>query len=314
MEVHEAEKRLKGLQEDAGSLEARFTEMHRERTKLEAERAKVQTQLQVLEQAEKSLSGLNQGAKTVLEAARKGKLARAGIRPISHLLEVPADYETAIASALGDFLDGVVLESDASLEEVLDLLETGDQGRAAILPSAHGAANKGGKAINQAGVIGNASDLIQSNSPLAKWMEVLLGSVYVVEDRAAAKKIVPLLNDGGRAVTLKGEVFWANGVVVAGKDNRSAVISRPRQKREYQDQVNTIERDLDQLLAQEEDLTEEISKMQAQAKQQQAKLQESRNALNEIARAFQKADLAPGAGTTAQYLAEEQAVRNRNRD
>ncbi len=291
MEVHEAEKRLKSLQEDTGTLESRFTELRRESTKLEAERAKVQTQLQVLEQAEKSLSGLNQGAKTVLEAARKGKL-RGRYQAISHLLEVPVEYETAIASALGDFLDGVVLESDASLEEVLDLLETGEQGRAAILPSAKDATVKGGKNISQAGVIGNAAQLIQSTSPLAKLMEVLLGSVYVVEDRDAAKKIVPLLDDGGRAVTMKGEVFWANGVVVAGKDNRATVISRPRQKREYQDQLNHIERELDQRLAQEEELTEEIAEKKGQVAQQQAKLQGSRIALNEIARTFQKADLA----------------------
>ncbi len=291
IEVHEAEKLLKSLQQDVDALETRFTALHRERTQMEADRAKMQTQLQVLEQAEKSLSGLNQGAKTVLEAARKGKL-RGQFRAISHLLEVPAVYETAIASALGDFLDGVVLESDASLEEVLDLLETGEQGRAAILPLGQGAAGKRGKAINQAGVIGNAAQLIQSNSPLAKLMEVLLGSVYVVEDRAAARKIVPMLDPGGRAVTLKGEVFWANGVVVAGKDNRAAVISRPRQKREFQEQIEKIERDLEQLLMQEEELTEEIAEKKAQAAQYQTKLQDNRRELNDTARAFQKANLA----------------------
>ena len=291
MEVHEAEKRLKNLQQDASALDDQYTVLHRERTQMEADRAKLQTQLQVLEQAEKSLSGLNQGAKTVLEAARKGKL-RGRYQAISHLLEVPAAYETAIASALGDFLDGVVLEADASLEEVLDLLETGEQGRAAILPSAQKAASTKGKVINQTGVIGNAAQLIQSTSPLAKLMEVLLGSVYVVENRDAARKVVPLLESGGRAVTLKGEVFWANGVVVAGKDNRAAVISRPRQKREYQDQIRKIELELDQLLAQEEELTEDIAEKQAQTAQQQTQLQDSRRALNDMARAFQKADLA----------------------
>ena len=291
MEVHEAEKRLKSLRQDAGILGDKHTVLHRERTQLEANRAKVLTQLQVLEQAEKSLSGLNQGAKSVLEAARKGKL-RGRYQAISHLLEVPAVYETAIASALGDFLDGVVLESDASLEEVLDLLEKGEQGRAAILPSAQSASGKKGKAITQSGVVSNAAQLIQSSSPLAKLMEVLLGSVYVVEDRAAARKIVPLLESGGRAVTLNGEVFWANGVVVAGKDNRAAVISRPRQKREFQDQIEQYEQELDQLLVQEEELTEEIADKKVQEAQLQKELQENRRELNEIVQAFHRADLA----------------------
>lgn len=291
MEIHEAEKRLKSLRQDASSLEEKRTVLQRERSQMEANRAKVQTQLQVLEQAEKSLSGLNQGAKSVLEAARKGKL-RGKYQAISHLLEVPAAYEVAIASALGDFLDGVVLESDASLEEVLDLLEKGEEGRAAILPSAQNASGKRGKAIKQSGVLGNAAEFVQSNSPLAKLMEVLLGSVYVVEDRSAARKIVPLLETGGRAVTLKGEVFWANGVVVAGKDNRAAVISRPRQKREFQDRLEKLEQELDQVLIQDEELSGEIAEKKNQEDQEQRKFQENRRALNEIVQAFHKADLA----------------------
>ncbi len=52
IEVHEAEKLLKSLQQDVDALETRFTALHRERTQMEADRAKMQTQLQVLEQAE----------------------------------------------------------------------------------------------------------------------------------------------------------------------------------------------------------------------------------------------------------------------
>ncbi|MCD4672254.1 MAG: chromosome segregation protein SMC [Anaerolineaceae bacterium] len=289
--VHEAEKSLKNQRQKIGTLEDKRTALNRERTQLEAERAKAQTQLQVLEQAEKSLSGLNQGAKTILEASSKGKL-RGSYQAISHLLEVPAAYETAIASALGDFLDGVVLEPDANLEEVLDFLGKGEQGRAAILPPAKDVAAKKRKTIDEKGVIGNAAQLVKASRPLAMLIDVLLGTVFVVEDRATAKRIVSMLETGGRAVTLSGEVFWSNGAVVAGKDNRVTMISRPRQKRELQVKIEEVEQQLNRLMAQEDELESDIAEKQLKEKQQQIRLQENRNALNGVVREFQKSDLA----------------------
>lgn len=291
MEVHAAEKQLKNLQVELDDLEKQRSGLQQERNQLEAARAKKRTQLQVLEQAEQSLSGLNQGAKTVLEAARKGKL-RGQYHAISHLLEVPVEYETAIASALGDLLDGILLDADANMDEVLDLLEKGEQGRAAIIPTGEKTTSQKGKTILQTGVVGNAANLIRSDSPLAKLVEGLLGNVYVVENRSAARKIMPMLAADGRAVTLKGEVFWANGVVVAGKDNRAAVISRPRQKREFQEGIQKLERELQELAANEDALLEDITEKQKQEESLRSKLSENRTQLSDILRAFQKANLA----------------------
>ena len=73
----------------------------------------------------------------------------------------------------------------------------------------------------------------------------------------------------------------------------------------YEDQIRKIELELDQLLAQEEELTEDIAEKQAQTAQQQTQLQDSRRVLNDMARAFQKADLTLEQARPAQHMAEK---------
>jgi chromosome segregation ATPase len=57
--------------------------------------------LDVIIQAEKALSGFANGAKSLIQAANQG-LVSGGYKVISSLLDGPVQYETAIASVLGE--------------------------------------------------------------------------------------------------------------------------------------------------------------------------------------------------------------------
>ena len=50
-----------------------------------------------------------------------------------------------------------------------------------------------------------------------------------------------------RAVTVRGEVFHATGQVSAGKPARTAALGRPRQRRELQESLEDIERQIGKL-------------------------------------------------------------------
>jgi chromosome segregation ATPase len=52
---------------------------------------------------------------------------------LSTSLDVPAELETAVTAALGDTLDAILLDSD-EVENALQLLESEEAGRAALLP------------------------------------------------------------------------------------------------------------------------------------------------------------------------------------
>src|SRR5215216_2458957 len=103
-----------------------------ERAQRLAEYTRLKAQLEVLEQAEQSLAGYAEGARYLLDAARQLRLKSAR-GALSASLDVSAELETAVAAALGDTLDAILLDAD-EIDDALQLLEADESGRAALLP------------------------------------------------------------------------------------------------------------------------------------------------------------------------------------
>jgi len=207
---------------------------------LETERTRLRAQLDVLDQAERSFTGLNQGARFLLQSARQGKL-RGKTQALSAVLQVPAELEPAIAAVLGEFLDGIMLDAPEQVEEALQLLEQGEKGRAVLFSDLRANDEAKQELLDDPDCMGIAADLLAGHNSLGGLVQTLLGKTWVVRNRAAARRLAGRLADGARLVTLKGEVFYRNGVVVAGQDGRAGIIGRPRQKKELQDRLVEVE-------------------------------------------------------------------------
>jgi len=271
-------------------IENKRRKFQEERSSIDASVAKVQARLDVLIQAEQTLSGLNQGARFVLETARKGKLS-GSYRLFSQLIEVPAAYESAVAAVLGEALDGVLLDGKVEIEGVLALLENGEHGRTILLSQAFARSGERVEAPADEDIIGLAAAVVQAPPELQPFVDHLLGQVIIVRERTAAQRLVNKIPPSARLVTLKGEVFWGCGVVVAGKDNRSGVVARPRQKRELQHQLDDLlerRKQVDQALI---GLDEELLKSRAELSEVGKKLREATELLNDAIQAHHKIEL-----------------------
>ncbi len=220
------EEKTEKLESDRRSLLASQAERETSQSKLKA-------QLEVLEQAEESLSGYAEGARFLLEAARKSQIKESR-GALSAALDVPAEIETAIAAALGEYVDAILLASEDDAEAALELLENEKAGRAALLPLAWLAAAKPLKAPKDEACLGIASEMLTAPDGLQEAVDLLLGQTLIVKDRAAARRLLKGMDGRTRAVTLRGEIFRADGLVLAGGTNRSGTLSRPRQRRELQ--------------------------------------------------------------------------------
>ncbi len=271
-------------------LETRRKKLQDERSRLEAERSRLRAQLDVLEQAERSFSGLNQGARFLLQAAKQGQL-RGGYRPLNALLEMPAEYEVAIAAILGEHLDGVYIDNDADLEDALLLLEKGGKGRAVLFPCGPNDQAKVMNAPTDDGCLGVAAELVTAPAELQPYLKVLLGQVVVAQDRVSARRIARNLPPHARAVTLSGEVFWGSGVVVAGQDGRSGMISRPREKRELQTALESLENDLVRVTSEFKDLDASLEAARSKEKDLDRQVREAGQRVNQAQAAYQKASL-----------------------
>ncbi len=258
-----------------------------ERAHLDAERTRLRTQLDVLEQAERSFSGLNQGAKFLLEAAQKGRL-QGRFRPFSSVLDVPAAYEVAVAAVLGDFLDGVLMGGENQSDQILDLLE-GGKGRAVLFPERLNLSMERPELPAGEGIVGNAADLVRTTEDLSPLVEQLLGQVIVAENRGAARRAAQKLPASARVVTLRGEVFWGSGVVVAGQEARAGMIARPRQIRELQESLDLAEDQRARVQTQLERLEKELNDRRGRLQEQDKQVRAYSQALAQANQAQQQA-------------------------
>lgn len=227
----ELEQETHHLEKQIQEVDTLRTQVQEQMTNLSAEQSRLETQQTVLEQAENAVSGYNLGAQAILQAAKQGKLP-GGYAAISSQIEAPEEYETAIAALLGENLDAIILPPNTSPEPALDMLSSGEHGRALIYPYDWLRSREPVKAPEDKDCFGRAIDLVQVSEELQPFLETVLGSALIVRDRSAARRIVSKQPDSVQVVTLKGEVFYGNGAVLAGKEARAAVVARPRRIRE----------------------------------------------------------------------------------
>ncbi len=259
--LQKAQTELDSARRRAADLEEQVKQKQAARASAQAEGAGLQAQLGVLEQAEQSLAGFADGAKLLLDAARRSELG--GARgALSAALDVPAELEIAIAAALGEYTDAVLLQSGMDAEQALTLLDSDQSGRASLLPLDWLQPGESLTVRVGGDILGVAADLVKSPAELRPAVDLLLGQVLVVRDRAAARKALAGQPRAVRAVTLKGEVFHASGQVLAGKPAKAAALGRPRQRRELQESISKNERQVAALDSELKKLTGQLETAQ----------------------------------------------------
>jgi chromosome segregation protein len=287
-ELKQVEERLENKKKQVESLDNERRRKQDERNNRYAEHTRLKAQFEVLEQSEQSLAGYAEGARFLLDAARQARLK--GARgALSAALDVPAELETAIAAALGDTLDAVLLDSN-EIEEALQLLESEEVGRAALLPLddvAHSSLSQ----PNDDDCVGIASELVNAPDELRGAVRLMLGQTLVVRNRAAARRLVKDLPTHARIVTLRGEVFRGDGLIIAGKSAASSALSRPRQKRELTESLTAVSGRLESLNHDIENLSAQIAEAQRELTQAEGAVREWRLRVDEAQGNEQQAGL-----------------------
>ncbi len=244
--LHQAEQAAVQAVQAVQAAEAARRKAQEQRAALAADMARAQAQLDVLKGAEAALSGYSAGARRLLQAARQASLSGAK-GALSSFIEAPKELEQAVSAALGEFLDGVVLEGDP--DQALDLLQE-ESGRATLLPGDYMTPGARLQAAGE-GIVGVAADLVSAPPALQPVLNVLLGQTLLVEDRAAARRALNRFPTATRAVTLKGEIFYAQGPVSGGGGGEAqasqTLLGRARRLRELTAQLSEHRRRLEEM-------------------------------------------------------------------
>jgi chromosome segregation protein len=240
-----------------------------------------------LQEAEESLAGYAEGARFLLDAVKQSRLRASGA--LSAALDVPPELETAIGAALGDIVDAVLLQDD-QVEEALRLLEAEQAGRAALLPL-NGFLKRAVDGITDDDLLGTAAQLVRSTPELQTAVDLVLGDTLVVRDRTAARRLMGRIPAHARIVTVRGEVFRGDGVIIAGRSAASSTLSRPRQKRELNESLEQIAGRLQTLDAAIQEAARKLREGQEQLTGSERDVRAARQVAEQAIAAEQKAAL-----------------------
>ncbi|MCH7944664.1 MAG: AAA family ATPase, partial [Armatimonadetes bacterium] len=194
--------------------------------------------------------GLTQGARAVLEAVAKGKL-KGKYTPVGESIEVDPEYALAIDAVLGPAANDLIVSKESDAKRAIALLKDGKLGRATFqpIPLMKPPLLKGlDKLLDEPGVVGLASRLVECDDAYRPVIESLLGSVLVTEDLETSLRISKA---GGRRplVTLEGDVVHASGAVTGGRsvDHTAGIVQRKAEATEIETKVSRLRKKLEAL-------------------------------------------------------------------
>ena len=221
---------ITAIEKEISEKEAALRAMRSEKNTVDAELSRLSARLDVLNDAEKHFSGMNRGAQYLAQSAEKG-LLQSRIRSLQSVLEVPKEYETAAAAALGDELDAVLLD-EAEWGRAMDLLNKAQSGRAVLLPENASNPVGNGNASNALNGAEQLINVIKFPEDLKDILYAVLSGVWLTDTREKAMALRPQLHPGQCVVTMDGDLFRGDGSAVSGSEGRQKLLSRTREIRE----------------------------------------------------------------------------------
>ena len=167
---------------------------------------------------------------------------------VADIVKVSKEYEIAVETALGGSIQNIVTDNEETAKKMITYLKQNKFGRATFLPltSVNGNAHKVQKdVLNEAGVIGVASTLVQVEAKYQGLAENLLGRTIVVDHIdhgiALARKYKQTL----RIVTLEGDLMNPGGAMSGGAfKNSSNLLSRRREIEELEKNVERLKKQI----------------------------------------------------------------------
>jgi chromosome segregation protein len=216
------------IQNEIENIQTKISHLQDEKQKSEVYISKINAELEVIRDAEEHLAGFNSGSADIIEASRS-KAIPGNLELIINHLNIPEKYETAIAAALGDVIEGIFLDSKIHTENILEYLDKQKIARTVLVPFDLERQKTMVDPYATRGLL-IADSLISNNSRFADVIRHLLEKTILVDDRKDALALYPELHPGWKVITTNGEVFDSCGTISAGTEYRVKPLMRKREK------------------------------------------------------------------------------------
>lgn len=209
--------------------------------RLSAQRSRLQSLLEL----EQSLEGYQKGVQTVMAARKQGANGQLGTIHglVADIIETDASYEVAIEAVLGERLQNVVVGSQHDSLKAIEYLKAQSGGRSTFIPQAPREIKTEPYVKNgNAGVIGQALDIVRVKGDYRNVAQYLLGDVVIVDTMETALSIWKKNGIHKTLVTLSGEIVDPWGAVTGGavESGGSGMLRTRREIKDLEQEVGAL--------------------------------------------------------------------------
>lgn len=215
------------------------------------------SKLQALLRMEENNEGFFKGVKEVLNSKIPGV---EGV--FISLVNVPEKYMKAIEAGVpGNIQDIIVSTSDVA-KKAINILKEKKVGRASFLAlDTIKVPPKKEPNIKLDGVIGLASNLVETQDRYKIVAEFILGNLLVVENMDTALKIIKNSLFAGNVVTLSGELLSSRGRITGGDSGNSTasqLFERKREIKQLKEQVEILKKRIEESVEEQNKINKEL--------------------------------------------------------
>ena len=277
------------LGKEKESFEARLRQRQQDEKLAVGRKQEAMSKRKVLSSMQSAYEGFSFGSRNVLKSTQPWKSGILGA--VAQLLSVPEKYVTAVETALGNALQNIVTEDEATAKAAVNFLKEGKLGRATFLPlqsiRAQGARDFESAAATAAGALGVAASLVGAEPRYKVLKEMLLGRTVVATDLDSAMRIARSSGQRVRIVTLDGELINPGGAITGGRTTQ-----REQGYLTRQNDLEELARDIAQTETQIAEIAGDISSISNQLAAADRRIQEARQAQAQAM--LQKSDIERG--------------------
>jgi chromosome segregation protein len=184
-----------------------------QRSKLQNKEAALSAQLELMSQGGEEPVAV---VEAILDGLKQGRLTGLAGR-LWDKLRIKPEVEIAISAALGDFKTALIFKSVEEVEKaVMELLENKALTKTSLIPIAVQEGPSRATVLQDEDFLGNAVDFVEAPEIYHPILNLLLGNTLIVKNRRAALRNLPHLPSEVRLVTLSGDIFYTNRMVLIG--------------------------------------------------------------------------------------------------
>ena len=249
-EIAEMNKNATELEAKVAELRSSLSSKDEQLRSLQEEYHKENSRYQALEDIAEAYEGYGNSVKKIME---QKKSVPGIIGVVADIIKVDKKYETAIEMALGGNIQNIVTKDEATAKKMIGFLKEGRLGRATFLPldSVKDPQElKAKDALNEKGMIGLASDLVETDDEYRNVIKSLLGRFIVADNMDNATKAARKFNYTLRVVTLEGELLMPGGSITGGAfKNNNNFLGKSREIGDLKKKVAKLSADIEKLKA-----------------------------------------------------------------